>query len=240
MNSTLAFTLMLLSLMFGAVVVSASWGYALGREALKGITQPDVRPPNTVGDAAADASEREDLIIIPEQTILDSVKARMSGQPVPTEGSPADSDGQSRAASTPTAIAPDDNRAEPDESLVSDVSFVESSAFPLVAQDQGVTLEVYSTRRQGETLFLDISIQNQSGIPVQVLDQFLRLTTDDGGILGSNVDGVPSEIQPGAGPFMGVVSVPAGRLQQGDRLSLTWSNSSGQNLHLQIADIPVL
>lgn len=240
MNSTLAFTLMLLSLMFGAVIVSASWGYALGREALKGITQPDVRPSSTLGNASNDASLQEDLIIISEQQILEDVKARMSGRPASNDSNQSNSSGQSRNASSQTAIAPNQDATSSDGSAVTNASFVDSSAsFPLVSQNQGVTLEVYSSRRQGDMLLLDIGIQNQGGVPVQVLGQFLRLTTNDGSILGVNIEGVPSEILPGSGQFVGVVSVSAGNLQQGDRLSLTLANSSGQNLRLQIADILV-
>ncbi|NJL23691.1 MAG: hypothetical protein HC895_27475, partial [Leptolyngbyaceae cyanobacterium SM1_3_5] len=43
-NSTLALTLVLLTAMVGAGVVSAAWGYAVGGEALKGVTQPNGRP----------------------------------------------------------------------------------------------------------------------------------------------------------------------------------------------------
>jgi hypothetical protein len=47
-NSTVALTFILLTLMFGAGIVSAAAGFSIGREALKGITQPDARPTNKV------------------------------------------------------------------------------------------------------------------------------------------------------------------------------------------------
>ncbi|MBW4653670.1 MAG: hypothetical protein KME20_11635 [Kaiparowitsia implicata GSE-PSE-MK54-09C] len=75
-NSTVALTLVLLSLMVGAGVVSAAWGYALGREALKGVTQPDVRP--TVLSEGESQARTDDVLIIPEEKILEDVKARVN------------------------------------------------------------------------------------------------------------------------------------------------------------------
>ncbi|MGG6296989.1 hypothetical protein ACQ4M4_21545 [Leptolyngbya sp. AN02str] len=74
LNSTVALTLVLLSLMVGAGVVSAAWGYALGREALKGVTQPDVRP--TVLNENGDQPRTDTNLIVPESKILEDVKAR--------------------------------------------------------------------------------------------------------------------------------------------------------------------
>jgi hypothetical protein len=87
-NSTLALTLMLLSLMFSAVIVSASWGYGMGRDALKGITQPDVRPTSDLNDTSDEPPRREDLVIIPEEKILEDVRARMNGQSIPDAQTP--------------------------------------------------------------------------------------------------------------------------------------------------------
>ncbi|NEO18623.1 hypothetical protein [Moorena sp. SIO4A5] len=44
-NTTVALTIVLLTMMLGAGVVSAFWGFSLGHEALKGVTQPDTNHP---------------------------------------------------------------------------------------------------------------------------------------------------------------------------------------------------
>lgn len=79
LNSTVALTLILLSLMVAAGVVSAAWGYALGREALQGITQPDVRPASNVGESDGNPPHRDELILLKEADILEDVEARMNG-----------------------------------------------------------------------------------------------------------------------------------------------------------------
>ncbi len=78
-NSTVVLTLVLLTLMIGAGVTSASVGYRLGREALKGITQPDARPINKLSDSQGKPVHREGLTFVKESTILDNVKAQIDG-----------------------------------------------------------------------------------------------------------------------------------------------------------------
>lgn len=107
-NPTLAFTLILLSTMIGAGVVSGSWGYAFGREALRGITQPETRPGQTA-DADGESAPRSGLIILNEDELINDARARMAGN-TPTAAvtspttsiteSPANIDDSSNAAST--------------------------------------------------------------------------------------------------------------------------------------------
>lgn len=87
-NSTVALTLILLALMVGAGVVSAAWGYAMGREALKGVTQPDVRP-TTVGEEGSNTTQPKAFEIIPESKILEDVKTQMQSSTQGTEASVA-------------------------------------------------------------------------------------------------------------------------------------------------------
>jgi hypothetical protein len=76
-NPTVFLTLVLLSLMFGAGLTSAVYGYKLGRGALKGITQPDARPVNNLADAQGHPIRREGLTFLKEADILANVKARI-------------------------------------------------------------------------------------------------------------------------------------------------------------------
>lgn len=93
-NSTVALTFVLLALMFGAGLVSAAWGLVVGREALKGITQPDTRPANNLAQRKGNAPRREEVVILKEEDIINSVKARVSGggkaAPSPAPAKPAE------------------------------------------------------------------------------------------------------------------------------------------------------
>ncbi|MGP1375177.1 hypothetical protein [Almyronema epifaneia] len=64
--------------MFGAGIVSASWGYALGRTALTGVRQPDSRPFSDLPVQRGE-SHRHNIVILKEEDILSDVKARIEG-----------------------------------------------------------------------------------------------------------------------------------------------------------------
>jgi hypothetical protein len=79
MNPAIAFTLILLSLMIGAGVVSASWGFTLGRQALTGVRQPEARPSSGTPISREGGNQPSELILANEAEILEQVKARING-----------------------------------------------------------------------------------------------------------------------------------------------------------------
>jgi hypothetical protein len=81
MNPAVAFTLILLSLMIGSGVVSASWGFTLGRQALTGVRQPETRPTGATPINRETSNQGQgNVIFLSETEILQQVKARTSGQ----------------------------------------------------------------------------------------------------------------------------------------------------------------
>jgi hypothetical protein len=80
MNPAVAFTLILLSLMIGSGVVSASWGFTLGRQALTGVRQPETRPSSgTPVSREAAGADNNSVILVNEAEVLQQVQARISG-----------------------------------------------------------------------------------------------------------------------------------------------------------------
>ena len=92
LNPTVALTFTLLALMFTAGMVSGTWGFALGREALKGITQPDVRPTNNAGNRKGTPANRDQMLILKEPEILKNVKAHMEGKGANTQKNQTESE----------------------------------------------------------------------------------------------------------------------------------------------------
>ncbi|MEO0986562.1 MAG: hypothetical protein AAFY20_13545 [Cyanobacteria bacterium J06639_14] len=78
-SPAVAFTTILLALMVGAGVISASWGYALGRQALTGVRQPDTRPASSAASNQASPNAGHGAILRNEQEILSDVQSRISG-----------------------------------------------------------------------------------------------------------------------------------------------------------------
>ncbi len=222
-NSAVVFTFILLSLMIGAGVVSSAWGYRLGREALKGITQPDTRPTNNM--ARRNSTGEGTLVFLKEGDILAEVQARMEGKTGPITAQ------RQQQAQQAAAAAP----AEAEE-----VPTADSEQLPIKAEDRGVTFEVQNVRRQGATLILDVKMQNTGVEPFEFLYSFMNVTDEKGQALSVSTEGLPTEIEPESPVFAGEVRVPADLLQTSKSLSLTLTDYPDQRLRLQLDNIPVV
>jgi hypothetical protein len=146
LNSTVTLTLVLLTLMFGAGVVSAAWGFMIGSQALKGITQPDARPANKVSNRKNAGTKGEELVILREEDILARVKERTgtpAKEPVPSVS----------PSKKPEAEPPVKNTGK----------------FPIVSQTQSVTLEVTGIRRQAGAVVMDVALKNDGTQPTYLM-----------------------------------------------------------------------
>ncbi|MGC9505897.1 hypothetical protein [Baaleninema sp.] len=77
-NFTVVLTIALLLLMVGAGVFSAVWGFSLGREALKGVTQPDFRPNgNFASNRPEGLAQNGTVQFVPESEILKQVESQI-------------------------------------------------------------------------------------------------------------------------------------------------------------------
>ncbi|MGF1495387.1 MAG: hypothetical protein ACFB8W_00990 [Elainellaceae cyanobacterium] len=246
LDPTIALILMFLSLIAGAAAVSASWGYALGRSALQGITQPDVRPSSL--KPAQPGTSRQDLTILSETEIIEDVKTRMG------QGS-SQSSGPEPAAASQQAIAPE--AITPAVASQTDVlqaggdrpegTFVSSSSafidyragFPRIAENRGVILEVRSAEQQGDQWVANISIQNVGAQSIQFLPNSLNVVDDQGRLLVGSLSGLPEELPPTGEEYRGAISIPATLLYDSETLSLSLVDASRQGIELSVTDIPV-
>jgi hypothetical protein len=219
-NSTVVLTLVLLFLMVGAGVISAAWGFNLGREALKGITQPDIRPTSNSSERKGLLPRREKVMILPEEEILSAVKARMEGNANDTN-----SNNQKSGAGN--------------KSLDDQVNSGQSG-FPVVSQDRGVTLEVTSARQQNGFYLLDVSLRNDGARTLRFLYTFLNITDEQGRILNTTAEGLPGELPPYSETFTGTVRIPSALIEKTQTLSLKLTDYPDQRLRLQMSDIPVV
>lgn len=217
LNSTVALTLLLLVSMVVAGLVSASWGSSLGREALKGITQPDTRPTNSKVTGQAGSARREELAVLPEEEIIANVKARMNGSTV-KEVTPKSS--ASPKAATPTDAA--------------------KTQLPVTATSQDVMLEIKSMRKQGEFLVLAVSLRNNSSQPVRFVYDALNVTDEQGRTLKATTDGLPVELPASSNAFPGTISIPANLLDGVQKVSLSLPDYPDKRLQLQVSNIPLV
>ncbi|EDX77086.1 hypothetical protein MC7420_223 [Coleofasciculus chthonoplastes PCC 7420] len=250
-NSTVALTLILLAMMLGAGFVSAMWGFSLGHEALKGVTQPDVRPTKKLANNQEVEPGDKEVALLSEREILVNVHAYIHDQDKDEDSNSDNNDSESKSQTE--TDKPDESAAEnqqsegEDESSESDVfdtetSFTSSGSnqnLPLKSQDRGVTLEVRSANLQGGSLLLDVSLKNEGDNPVRFLYSFLNVTDDKGRALSAITEGLPGELPSNGEEFSGTVSIPTALLDDAKALSLTLTDYPDQKLKLKMSEIPV-
>ncbi len=219
-NLTVILTLILLVMMFGAGLVSASWGLAIGREALKGITQPDVRPTNNLGNGQKRSHPKDAQPFLTEEEILKRVKARIEGKDEKSDKK-ENSAGDSKQSS----------KGNPEAQL---------AGFPVRSQDGGVTMEVKSANTSADTLQLKVGIKNDSKRSVRFLYSFLNVTDEKGRVLSASTSGLPGELPPNGETFSGTVTIPTVLLEKAEKISLTLTDYPDQKLQLKMSAIPVV
>lgn len=239
MNSTVVMTVVLLVLMFGAGFFSSAWGYKLGREALKEITQPDVRPSNLTGKNEDSERKTEGVKMLKEGDILASVKNRKEGKDDGTTASPpANSDqGEAKAEAKPEQKPQQQAEQKPEEKPQQQAA---SSAFPIVSRDGGVTLEVTSASQTGSSLLLKVQLKNESDSSIRFLYSFLNVTDDKGRALSASVDDLPGQLPPDSQTYIGTVSIPTALLDNANELAISLTDYPDQKLELQMSGIPIV
>lgn len=213
LNSTVALTLILLSLMVGAGVVSAAWGIALGRDALKGVTQPDTRPSNNMAKRQG-VSRREEFTILREEDIISNARARIHG-----------------TAKTNAPIKKDTVAANP--------AAANQGKFPIVSQSENIVMTVNSAKKQGEMLVVQVNLRNNSDRTVQFLYDNLSVTDEQGRELTANTDGLPSDLPAASNNFAGTIAIPVSILEDAKKISLLLTDYPDEQIELKISDIPV-
>lgn len=225
-NSTVALTLILLAMMLGAGFVSSMWGFAIGHAALKGVTQPDVRPTKKNAGNLPGTTSKEGVPLLREADIIKDVKAEINGRGTQEKREKAQEISQTTIEESPTT--------DPSpEKAVSQLNL------PIKAEDRGVSLEVRSAESKGGTLLLNVTLKNQGASAVQFLYSFLNVTDDQGRALSAVTDGLPGELPADGKEFSGTVSIPTALLEDAKKLSLTLTDYPEQKLQLRMSDIPV-
>jgi hypothetical protein len=230
-----ALTLILLAMMLGAGFVSAMWGFTIGHEALKGVTQPDVRPTKKLAENQQVSLGKEGVPILREEDILVNVNEYIKGKIKDSKSENAEEKDnqadktQSQQKPTPTPSATQASFTTTNPSL----------KLPVKSQDRGVTLEVRSATQQGGSLLLNVSLKNDGTNPVRFLYSFLNVTDDQGRALSAITEGLPGELPPNSEAFSGTVSIPTALLEDAKKLSLTLTDYPDQKLQLKMSEIPV-
>jgi hypothetical protein len=222
-NSTVVYTFVLLFLMVGAGVASGVSGFSMGREALKGITQPDSRPnkgkANKTGVLA-----KEDLQMLKEEDIIKSMKERIDSSAKNGAKSP---DKPEKKTEEKTTEKPKDEKT------------AKLTELPLSVESQGVAMEVTARRQDGGSTIFDLALTNKGDRPVEFRYAFLNLTDNQGKVVNAEAVGLPEALPAKSEKFSGSLKVATGSLEQAQHVTLQLSDYPEQKIQLKLADIPV-
>jgi hypothetical protein len=79
-NPTVVLTFLLLAVMAAAGTASANWGLKIGREALKGVTQPDARPTNSLPGNSIGERSPGSVVFLKESEIIKRVEKQTQAE----------------------------------------------------------------------------------------------------------------------------------------------------------------
>jgi len=225
LNITAVLTISLLALMLAGGFVSGIWGFALGREALKGVSQPDARPTAKKNQKESQIVSKP-LVFLKEADIIKTVKVKMQEKSKPTkeekekqENKAAEAKPSPKAEATPKPT---------------------QTGFPITVKDKGVVLEIRTARRQESALVLDVTLKNEASQPVKFVYRLLDITDNWGRSLSANAENLPEDLPANSDVFSGTVSIPNSVLENAEQLSLTLTDYPNQQIRLQAAGIPVV
>ena len=233
LNSTVALTLVLLTLMLGAGVVSALAGFTMGHEALKGVRQPDARPTKKLAAAKANNSTNpnagvpvKEVAMLKEDKILAEVK-----QYIRNGGKDSPSKAKSDAENSEEKSKSSEEKPSEEKST--------TAKLPMATENKGVKMEVKSASQEGGSLLFSVTLKNEGSQPVRFLYSFLNVTDDQGRTLSAVTEGLPGELPANSDTFTGTISIPTALLEDSKQLSLSLTDYPDQQLQLQLSGLPV-
>ena len=226
LRASLVYTLAMLFLMIVAGIVGMTLGATLGREALKGVTQPDFG----LSSRTASSSDEEDNVeagqevaFLSEAEVLKRVKERLASKGKATP-----------APAIPVPTASEGNKDDEKDSRSKQLGF------PIVSKDGGVLMEVTGARPEKGSFVLDINLRNEGTKPVRFLYSFLDVADNRDRALSATAEDLPGELQPLSDTFSGTIRIPKALVEGVDSLSVSLTDYPDQKIQLQLDGIPVL
>jgi len=223
-DRTLLLTSILLFLMLAAGIMSGVLGFVSGHEALKGITQPDIRPNNSRGGNKINLNTKG-LELIPEQELIAGVKQQM-GIEDPKQDSQQAKDAKKQASEFEKAVKNDPITGLPLLKL------------PIVREDRGMTMTVKSIASQGNDVKLELGLVNRGSQSVTFGQGAINITNDRAQGIGSTTTGLPNSLAANGKEATVMLIIPKNALDRVKSVSLQLTDVD-RKLQLEASAVPV-
>ena len=179
-DRTLLLTSILLFFMLAAGIMSGVLGFVSGHEALKGVTQPDIRPNNTKGGNAQNLKTKG-LELLQEQELIANVKKQI-GIEDPKKDAQQAKNAKKQAQEFEKAVKNDPQAGIPVVTL------------PIVREDQGIEIAVKSIDAKSTNIKYEVTLVNRGSQAVNFSQSTVSVTTDRSQTLNAVTAGLPSSL----------------------------------------------
>jgi hypothetical protein len=223
-DRTLLLTSILLFFMLAAGIMSGVLGFISGHEALKGVTQPDIRPNNNKGGNQQNIKTKG-LELIQEQELIAGVKKQM-GIEEPKKDSQQAKDAKQKAAAFEKAVKNDPKTGLPIVKL------------PIVKEDQGITMAVKSIAPQGNNVELRLTLANHGSQPVNFGQGMISVTNDRSQVMSATTTGLPNSLAANGKEVKVILTIPKNALDKVKSVSLQLTDVD-KKLQLEASGVPV-
>jgi hypothetical protein len=224
-DRTLLLTSILLFFMLAAGIVSGVVGFVSGHEALKGVTQPDIRPNNNKGGNQQNINTKG-LELINEQEAIANVKKQM-GIEEPKKNAQQAKDAKKSAADFENAVKNDPKTGLPIAKL------------PIVKEDQGITMTIKSIATKGNDVKLEMTLSNRGSQPVNFgQGTTVNVTTDRSQTVNATTTGLPGSLAANGREVKVMLTIPKNALDKVKSVSLQLTDVD-RKLQLEASGVPV-
>jgi hypothetical protein len=223
-DRTLLLTSILLFFMLAAGIVSGVLGFVSGHAALKGVTQPDIRPNNSKSGSQQNLKTKG-LELIQESELIASVKKQM-GMEEPKKNSQQALDAKQKAKAFEQAVKNDPQAGVPVAKL------------PIVREDQGIVMAVNSVKSQGNNVKLEVTLSNQGSQPVNFAQSTIVVTNDRAQSISASASGLPGNLPANGKEVKVILTIPKNALDKVKTVSLQLTDID-KKLQLEASGVPV-
>jgi hypothetical protein len=222
-KSTVILILTLFVMMLAAGSTSAFISYLMGQQALRVVTQPEVKTDNKLRKKPL-TGPHKGLQLVDEKAVLVEVYNLIH-----TEDDSASQNEQSQLPKSNHLVT-----HTIQEELESN-----STILPIKNSSQGVTLELVTAKTDGSSFLLDLNLKNEGSETIRFLYSFIDVRDEQGKVISAIPEGLPGELPANGQNFRGSLKIPLALLDQSNHISLTLTDYPDQKLELKLTEIPV-
>lgn len=221
-DRTLILTSILLFFMLTAGIISGVLGFISGHTALKGVTQPDIRPNNNKGGSNL---SNKNLAMLQEREVIALAKKQM-GIDEPKKDVQQVKDAKKQAEAFEKAVKNDPKAGIPVAQL------------PIVREDQGIVMAVKSVATQGNNVKVEVTLVNQGSQSVNFGQSTINVTNDRAQGISANAVGLPANLPANGKEVKITLSIPKSAIDKVKTISLQLTDAD-KKLQLEASGIPV-